>query len=80
MAELGVSTRLDLRLISSCFCRARQKPKVSGEYAMIKYAAAAGALNEKDAVLESHTCLRRAGADIILTYHAVEAARWLQGR
>jgi porphobilinogen synthase len=51
---------------------------VSGEYAMLKAAAAAGYLDERAAVLEALTGIRRAGADIIITYHAKEAARWLQ--
>ena len=50
---------------------------VSGEYAMIKAAAANGWLDEKSAVLELLTGMRRAGADLIISYHAVEAARWL---
>jgi porphobilinogen synthase len=50
---------------------------VSGEYAMIKAAAAAGYLDERAAVLEALTSIRRAGADIIVTYHAKDAARWL---
>lgn len=51
---------------------------VSGEYAMIKAAAAQGWLNEKDIVLESLLAMRRAGADLIITYHARDAAAWLQ--
>ena len=51
---------------------------VSGEYAMLKAAAAAGQLDERAAVLEALTSIRRAGADIVITYHAKEAARWLQ--
>jgi porphobilinogen synthase len=51
---------------------------VSGEYAMLKAAAAAGYLDERAAVLETLTCIRRAGADLVITYHAKEAARWLQ--
>ncbi len=50
---------------------------VSGEYAMIKAAAAAGHLDERAAVLEALTSIRRAGADIVITYHAKDAARWL---
>jgi porphobilinogen synthase len=50
---------------------------VSGEYAMIKAAAAAGALEERTAVLEALTSIRRAGADIVITYHAKDAARWM---
>jgi porphobilinogen synthase len=51
---------------------------VSGEYAMVKAAAAAGYLDERAVVLESLTSIRRAGADIVITYHAKDAARWLQ--
>jgi porphobilinogen synthase len=51
---------------------------VSGEYAMVKAAAAAGYLDERAVVLETLTGIRRAGADIVITYHAKEAARWLQ--
>jgi porphobilinogen synthase len=50
---------------------------VSGEYAMIKAAAAAGLLDERAAVLEAATAIRRAGADIVITYHAKEIAAWL---
>ena len=52
--------------------------QVSGEYSMLKAAAAAGYLNEKDAVLESLISIKRAGADLTLTYFAIEAAKWLQ--
>jgi porphobilinogen synthase len=51
---------------------------VSGEYAMIKAAAAAGYLDERAAVLESLIGIRRAGADIVITYHAKDVARWLR--
>jgi len=51
---------------------------VSGEYAMVKAAAAGGQLDERAAVLEILTGIRRAGADIVITYHAKDAARWLQ--
>jgi porphobilinogen synthase len=51
---------------------------VSGEYAMIKTAAAAGAIDERAAVLEALTSIRRAGADIVISYHSKDAARWLQ--
>ncbi|MDP2675786.1 MAG: porphobilinogen synthase [Dehalococcoidia bacterium] len=50
---------------------------VSGEYAMVKAAAAAGYLDERLVTLEILTAIARAGADIIITYHAKEAARWL---
>jgi porphobilinogen synthase len=52
---------------------------VSGEYAMLQAAAAAGMLDGPRALLESLTCIRRAGADLILTYGAIEAARALTG-
>jgi porphobilinogen synthase len=51
---------------------------VSGEYAMVKAAAANGWLDERAAVLEVLTSIRRAGADLVVTYHAKEAAAWLQ--
>lgn len=50
---------------------------VSGEYSMIKAAAARGWLDERTVALETLTAIRRAGADLILTYHAKDAARWL---
>lgn len=52
---------------------------VSGEYSMVKAAAARGWIDERRLVLESLTGIRRAGADILITYHAVEAASWLRG-
>ena len=51
---------------------------VSGEYAMVKAAAAAGHIDERAIVLETLTAIRRAGADIVITYHAKDAARWLE--
>jgi porphobilinogen synthase len=51
---------------------------VSGEYAMIKAAAQQGWIDEKACVLEALLCFKRAGADAILTYYALEAARWLK--
>jgi porphobilinogen synthase len=50
---------------------------VSGEYAMVKAAAAAGYVEERATVLEILTSLRRAGAELIVSYHAKDAARWL---
>ena len=52
--------------------------QVSGEYLMIKSAAAEGWLDEKKIVLETLTGIRRAGADVILTYYAKQAAEWLK--
>ena len=51
---------------------------VSGEYAMIKAAAANGWIDERRIVLETLTGIKRAGADMILTYHALDVARWLK--
>ena len=51
---------------------------VSGEYAMIEAAAAAGYLDRRAAVLEALTSIRRAGADIVITYHAKQVAEWLR--
>jgi porphobilinogen synthase len=51
---------------------------VSGEYAMIKAAAANGWIDEARVTLETLTAIKRAGADVILTYHAIEAAKWLK--
>jgi porphobilinogen synthase len=50
---------------------------VSGEFSMIKAAAREGWIDEKSAILEVLTSIKRAGADMILTYHAMEAAEWL---
>jgi porphobilinogen synthase len=50
---------------------------VSGEYAMLKVAAQHGLMDERRAMLEALTGIKRAGADSIITYAAVEAARWL---
>ena len=51
---------------------------VSGEYSMVKAAAARGWIDERKVVLEILTSFKRAGADMILTYHALDAARWLR--
>lgn len=51
---------------------------VSGEYAMVKAAAANGWLDERKITLEALTAIKRAGADLIITYHALDAARWLK--
>ena len=51
---------------------------VSGEYAMVKSAAEKGLLDERTAALEIMTALKRAGADIIVTYWATEIAKWLR--
>lgn len=68
IARIRAATRLPLAAYS-----------VSGEYAMFKAAAAARILDERTAVLEALTAIRRAGADVLITYHAREAAAWLAG-
>ena len=50
---------------------------VSGEYAMVKAAARAGYLDERQVTLEILTAIKRAGADIVITYHAKDAAKWI---
>ena len=51
---------------------------VSGEYAMIKAAGRAGWLEERAIVMEALLSMKRAGADLVITYHAEEVAQWLQ--
>jgi porphobilinogen synthase len=53
--------------------------QVSGEYSMIKAASQRGWINEKDAVIESLTCIKRAGADLIISYFAPDVAGWMNG-
>ncbi|BCJ95364.1 delta-aminolevulinic acid dehydratase [Anaerocolumna cellulosilytica] len=52
---------------------------VSGEYSMVKAAAANGWIDEKKVVMENLTAMKRAGAGIIITYHALDAAKWIKG-
>ena len=51
---------------------------VSGEYSMVKAAAEKGLIDEKRIVMENMTAIKRAGADIIITYHALDVAKWLE--
>jgi porphobilinogen synthase len=67
-----------LRRVRERFGRPTAVYHVSGEYAMVKSAVEKGLLNERDAVLEIMTALKRAGADIVVTYWARELARWLR--
>jgi porphobilinogen synthase len=67
-----------LRSLKERFFKPLFAYQVSGEYAMLKAAALKGWLDERRAVLESLYALRRAGAQGILTYYALEAARWLR--
>ena len=72
-----VPTRSDIVCIT-CSCPETCGCTV-GEYAMLKAAAERGWLNERDAVLEALLSLRRAGSDLILTYYATQAAKWMAG-
>ena len=51
---------------------------VSGEFSMVKAAARLGWIDERRIVLENLTAIKRAGADIIITYHALDAAKWIK--
>ncbi len=67
-----------IRMVADEFGYPTAAYNVSGEYSMVKAAAANGWLDEERAVIEALTAMKRAGADIILTYHAKDAAGWLQ--
>ncbi len=67
-----------IRQVRNAFNHPLAAYNVSGEYAMVKAAAQRGWLDEKQVVLETLTAIKRAGADIIITYHAKELAQWLQ--
>lgn len=66
-----------IRMVADEFGYPTAAYNVSGEYSMVKAAAAKGWLDEKRAVIESLTAMKRAGADIILTYHAKDTAGWI---
>jgi porphobilinogen synthase len=66
-----------IRLVKDTFPYPVAAYNVSGEYAMVKAAAQKGWIDEPRLVIENLTAIKRAGADFILTYHALEAARWL---
>ncbi|MBI5883301.1 MAG: porphobilinogen synthase [Elusimicrobia bacterium] len=67
-----------LRRVADAFRVPCAAYSVSGEYAMIKAAAGRGWIDERRAAMESLLCIKRAGADFVITYHAVDAARWLR--
>jgi len=67
-----------IRQVRNTFNHPLAAYNVSGEYSMIKAAALRGWIDERRATLETLTAIKRAGADIILTYHAKEFARWRQ--
>jgi porphobilinogen synthase len=66
-----------IRRVKETFGMPTAAYNVSGEYSMVKAAAAKGWIDERRVVLETLTGFRRAGADLILTYHAKDAAGWL---
>lgn len=68
-----------IRRVKDTFGMPTAAYNVSGEYAMVKAAAANGWIDERRVVLETLVGFKRAGADLILTYHAKDAARWLRG-
>ena len=89
--ELDIAEGTDIFLFNPAFCyldfvrEARDRYElplavynVSGEYAMIKTAAAAGLIDEQRLVMETMLSMKRAGAKIIITYHALDVARWLK--
>jgi len=95
MAEiaLDIEEGADIIMVKPalCFldviCRAKQRfdcpiaaYNVSGEYMMLQTAAKAGLLDKDSAMMESLVSIKRAGADIIITYFAKEAARWISGQ
>ena len=65
----AASERFDLPLVAY---------NVSGEYAMVKAAAMNGWIDEKKIVMENMTGFKRAGAKMIITYHAIDVAKWLK--
>jgi len=69
-----------IRQVRNTFNHPLAAYNVSGEYAMVKAAAQRGWLDEQRVVLEILTAIKRAGADIILTYHAKDVSRWLETR
>ncbi len=79
MVKPGVPYLDVLAKIKETFGRVTASYQVSGEYAMIEAAAKIGCIDRKRLILETLTCIKRAGADFILTYYAKEAALWLRG-
>jgi porphobilinogen synthase len=79
MVKPGLAYMDIIRRVKDRFALPTAVYNVSGEYAMIKAAARNGWIDERRVVLETLTGFKRAGADIIITYHALDAARWLAG-
>ena len=68
-----------IKEVKSKFKKPLAAYNVSGEYAFVKYGASSGLWDEKNMVFEIITSIKRAGADLIITYHAKDIARWLKG-
>jgi porphobilinogen synthase len=83
--ELDIAEGADMLMVKPALAymdiiwRVKQANNVSGEYAMVKAAALNGWVDEERVVMETLTGFKRSGADLILTYHAKDAARWLNG-
>ena len=78
MVKLALSYLDIIRRVKDRFAVPVAAYNVSGEYAMVKAAAAKGWIDERRITMEILTSIKRAGADLILTYHAKDAAVWLQ--
>ncbi|RUS47631.1 porphobilinogen synthase [Cohnella sp. AR92] len=79
MVKPGLAYLDILRLLKDRFDLPVAVYNVSAEYSMVKAAAMQGWIDERAIVLETLTGMKRAGADVIITYHAKDAARWLRG-
>jgi porphobilinogen synthase len=79
MVKPGLAYLDVIRLIKDNFHLPLVAYNVSAEYSMVKAAALQGWINEQAIVMETLTSFKRAGADLIITYHAKDAARWLKG-
>lgn len=78
MVKPGIPYLDIVKTISDKFSAPLAVYHVSGEYSMIKAAAQNGWIDEKSVVIESLTAMKRAGADMLITYYALEAAKWLE--
>ena len=78
MVKPGLAYLDVLRAASQRFDYPMAVYNVSGEYAMVKAAAAQGWIDERRIVMENMLAMKRAGADIIITYHALDVAGWLE--
>ncbi|MCI7342387.1 MAG: porphobilinogen synthase, partial [Fusobacterium necrophorum] len=78
MVKPGIAYLDVLHAIKECISLPLVSYQVSGEYSMIKAAALQGWIDEEKIVFESMIALKRAGADLIITYYALEMAQWLK--